>query len=344
MSIDLSTNSAELTEAYNAVCSDNETTSWLIADYKGKTDTLKIYDTGDGDFDEFAEEFNGSKVQYGFCRVKDPNTGIFKFVLVNWSGEGAPVLRKGTCANHVRDVANFFHGAHVTINARNEDDLDTDTVLKKVEKASGANYSSREKARPEFANTNTSGPVGSTYKNAYQAEGLASASERGQFWEEQQAEERARAAALEAQQAEEQQRIDAERRQLEQQSEERRAAMNAANPEPEPAPEPAYEPEPEPAYEPEPEPAYEPEPEPAYEPEQAQDGAYEAEPESVYAEDLGLRAVALYDYQAQEEGELTFDPDDIITNIDQIDEGWWQGAFNGQFGLFPANYVQLLED
>lgn len=24
----------------------------------------------------------------------------------------------------------------------------------------------------------------------------------------------------------------------------------------------------------------------------------------------------------------------------QIDEGWWRGWCNGQYGLFPANYVQ----
>lgn len=27
----------------------------------------------------------------------------------------------------------------------------------------------------------------------------------------------------------------------------------------------------------------------------------------------------------------------------QIDEGWWRGMCKGQFGLFPANYVQLNE-
>lgn len=37
----------------------------------------------------------------------------------------------------------------MTINARNEDDLDEDTVMEKVSKASGANYSiHKEKAVP----------------------------------------------------------------------------------------------------------------------------------------------------------------------------------------------------
>lgn len=34
-----------------------------------------------------------------------------------------------------------------------------------------------------------------------------------------------------------------------------------------------------------------------------------------------LKAVALYDYQAVDDTEITFDPGDIITHIDQIDEG-----------------------
>ncbi|VIO94260.1 Src substrate cortactin, putative [Brugia malayi] len=55
----------------------------------------------------------------------------------------------------------------------------------------------------------------------------------------------------------------------------------------------------------------------------------------------GLTAVAIYDYQKQDDDEISFDPDDIITNIDQVDTGWWRGLCNGQYGLFPANYVEL---
>ncbi|EEC03965.1 conserved hypothetical protein, partial [Ixodes scapularis] len=58
----------------------------------------------------------------------------------------------------------------------------------------------------------------------------------------------------------------------------------------------------------------------------------------------GLRARALYDYQAADDTEISFDPDDVITHIEQIDEGWWQGLGpNGTYGLFPANYVELID-
>ena len=41
--------------------------------------------------------------------------------------------------------------------------------------------------------------------------------------------------------------------------------------------------------------------------------------------------------------EITFDPHDLITGVEKVDQGWWRGyAPNGHHGLFPANYVELL--
>lgn len=54
-----------------------------------------------------------------------------------------------------------------------------------------------------------------------------------------------------------------------------------------------------------------------------------------------LSAVALYDYEAAADDELTFDPGEVITNVEMIDEGWWRGECRGKIGLFPANYVEL---
>lgn len=43
----------------------------------------------DGGLEEMVEELNSGKVMYAFCRVKDPNSGLPKYVLVNWvSGDG----------------------------------------------------------------------------------------------------------------------------------------------------------------------------------------------------------------------------------------------------------------
>ncbi|XP_056338154.1 hematopoietic lineage cell-specific protein-like isoform X3 [Oenanthe melanoleuca] len=57
----------------------------------------------------------------------------------------------------------------------------------------------------------------------------------------------------------------------------------------------------------------------------------------------GICAVALYDYQGDGDDEISFDPEDTITHIEMVDEGWWRGRCRGRVGLFPANYVKLLQ-
>lgn len=45
---------------------------------------------------------------------------------------------------------------------------------------------------------------------------------------------------------------------------------------------------------------------------------------------------------AEASDEISFMPDDIITNIEMVDEGWWKGTCNGRTGLFPATFVELM--
>ena len=60
--------------------------------------------------------------------------------------------------------------------------------------------------------------------------------------------------------------------------------------------------------------------------------------------EYGLCAMALYDFQAFEEAEISFDSGDFITHINQIDSGWCQGLRpDGKYGIFPANYVQVVD-
>lgn len=56
-----------------------------------------------------------------------------------------------------------------------------------------------------------------------------------------------------------------------------------------------------------------------------------------------LQAVALWDYAAADDTEISFDPGEVIAHIEQVDEGWWRGQTRGSTGLFPANFVQLIQ-
>ena len=52
---------------------------------------------------------------------------------------------------------------------------------------------------------------------------------------------------------------------------------------------------------------------------------------------------ALYDYNAQAQGDLSMKAGDRIEIVQRTGDvnGWWTGKLNGVVGVFPANYVQL---
>ncbi|CAK3889938.1 related to Drebrin F [Lecanosticta acicola] len=97
----------------------------------------------------------------------------------------------------------------------------------------------------------------------------------------------------------------------------------------------------------------EPEPEAQVQDHDAARGAAEAAAVSTfgYAEDPrgadgsgGKEAIALYDYEKDEDNEIALREGERITNIDMIDEDWWMGENSrGERGLFPSNYVELTE-
>ena len=58
----------------------------------------------------------------------------------------------------------------------------------------------------------------------------------------------------------------------------------------------------------------------------------------------GKRAVIQYDYEKAEDNELELVEGEIVTNIEMVDEDWWMGTNQkGESGLFPSNYVELIE-
>ncbi|XP_077118903.1 drebrin-like protein isoform X2 [Ranitomeya variabilis] len=384
MSVNLSKNGAALQAAYKDVVDGKTKTDWALFTYEGNSNDVRLAGTGDGGLEELVDELSSGKVMYAFCRVQDPNSGLPKYVLINWTGEGVNDARKGVCANHVSTLANFLKGAHVTINARADEDVEPDSIMEKVAKASGANYNfHKETSR---GNDAPQGPVGSVYQKTNAMSEIKRVGKEN-FWakaekdeEERRLEEQKRAnlerERLERERKDREQKeaearerrfkerageIDAHRRQQQEADKKDRdsAAQKSVNaremflqkersmPS---APSASTQPEPVSSYRPEEEEdLYQepPEDNAVYEEAAPGDSGVQQE-EAVYEtgmdEDRGLCARALYDYQAADDTEISFDPDQIITHIEMIDDGWWRGyGPDGHFGMFPANYVELLE-
>ncbi|XP_070690034.1 drebrin-like protein B isoform X1 [Pempheris klunzingeri] len=477
MAVNLSKNGPELTAAFKEVVDEKSNTNWALFTYEGNSNDIRLAEKGDGGLEEMVEELNSGKVMYAFCRVQDPNSGLPKYVLINWTGEGVKDARKGICANHVSAMRNFLKGAHVTINARAEDDVEPEVIMEKVAKASGANYSFHKETSSRFQDSGPQGPVGSVYQKTNAMSEIRKTN-KDTFWAQAEKEEDKRRQEERRKADEERQHLEKERKdrearealqrdkrdkerasQIEQQKkyqqqqeavgkeqekqrweeqEENQSAQKkavkrgesvekaneaaslisqrAVNPRemfkqrergitpsdpdvPSAAPaspqpgrlqspflsKPMYESErasspqrqasPVPAGSASPVRATEPDvddgqsrceydeqeatpqeqlPEEApaanscvqeiayEEPAQVEDtNSYEVTAEET--SDKGICARALYDYQAADDTEISFDPDEIITGIEMIDEGWWRGyGPDGHFGMFPANYVELI--
>jgi hypothetical protein len=58
----------------------------------------------------------------------------------------------------------------------------------------------------------------------------------------------------------------------------------------------------------------------------------------------GKRALIQYDYEKAEDNEIELREGEYVTNIEMVDEDWWMGQNSqGETGLFPSNYVELVE-
>ncbi|XP_051767134.1 drebrin-like a [Ctenopharyngodon idella] len=503
MAVNLSKNGPALTDAYNEVVNGKTGTNWVLFTYEGNSNDIRVAGKGDGGLEEMVEELNSGKIMYAFCKVLNPSSGVSKFVLINWTGEGVKDVRKGVCANHVHSMANFLRGAHVTINARSDDDVEPAAIMEKVFKGSGVNYNIHKESN-QNNNCEPIGRVGSVYKkvsaldeiqgttrenfwaqaeqdekNRRQEERRKANEERQRLEKEQREQEAREADERERRRREREKEIDQQRlfekkqeaankeqdqRKLEKEEKEHQSPVKAGilraesvqkaneaasiisqrsinprelfmkkerslinsetpssasrpgqlrspflsqqrvsaeNPRSESRSQPlspvrpaaavsvSHVPAPiSPVHE---TPAFpvknaDPFSDDPFVSEQAEgsedewddsdeegsspaDGNREGEysiyasvpsDESLYVnvnqdfqtpttedEETGdnqnICARALYDYQASDDTEITFDPDDIITGIEMIDEGWWRGySPDGHYGLFPANYVELL--
>uniref|UniRef100_A0A8B9G9H4 Intersectin 2 n=1 Tax=Amazona collaria TaxID=241587 RepID=A0A8B9G9H4_9PSIT len=56
------------------------------------------------------------------------------------------------------------------------------------------------------------------------------------------------------------------------------------------------------------------------------------------------QVIAMYDYMANNEDELSFSKGQLINVLNKDDADWWQGEISGVTGLFPSNYVKMTTD
>ncbi|PNJ23991.1 DBNL isoform 14 [Pongo abelii] len=382
MAANLSRNGPALQEAYVRVVTEKSPTDWALFTYEGNSNDIRVAGTGEGGLEEMVEELNSGKVMYAFCRVKDPNSGLPKFVLINWTGEGVNDVRKGACASHVSTMANFLKGSvYQKTNAVSEiKRVGKDSFWAKAEKEE-ENRRLEEKRRAEEAQRQL--------EQERRERELREAARREQRYQEQGGEASPQSRTWEQQQEVVSRNRDEQEsavypREIFKQKERAMTTTSISSPQPGKLRSPFLQKQltqPETHFGREPAaavsrpradlPAEEPVPstppclvqaeeEAVYEEPPEQETFYEEPPlvqqQGAGSEHIdhhnqgqglsgqGLCARALYDYQAADDTEISFDPENLITGIEVIDEGWWRGyGPDGHFGMFPANYVELIE-
>lgn len=55
------------------------------------------------------------------------------------------------------------------------------------------------------------------------------------------------------------------------------------------------------------------------------------------------RCKAIYSYRENKPDELTLAVGDVVEIFEEVEEGWWRGKLGAKVGVFPSNFVELIE-
>uniref|UniRef100_A0A8C5M1U0 Drebrin n=1 Tax=Leptobrachium leishanense TaxID=445787 RepID=A0A8C5M1U0_9ANUR len=181
----------ELLAAYQDVIEEQSSTDWALYTYEDGTDTLTLASSGGGGLPGLTTHFENQKVMYGFCSVKEPHAMLARYVLINWVGEDVPDARKCACASHVAEIADFFQGVDVIVNASSIEDIDPLAIGQRLSNGTGRLASpvlQRLQVREEGGGGE---PVGTNYQKTDAAVEMKRLN-REQFWEQAKREEEER--------------------------------------------------------------------------------------------------------------------------------------------------------
>ncbi|KAI1898224.1 hypothetical protein AGOR_G00070140 [Albula goreensis] len=220
MAVNLGKNRLAILTAYQDVIDETSDTDWALYTYEDDSDDLTLASTGDGGIEEITLTFDSGHIMYGFCSLKEPNSALPHYILINWVGEDVPDARKCTCASHVATIAEFFQGVDVVVNASSIDDVDPVAIAQRLTNGAAPVASpvlSRLRTRDEEGMES----VGTCYQKT-NAELEMKKLNREEFWEKAKREEEMRKEEERRKMAEERRRFEEERMALERREQEER--------------------------------------------------------------------------------------------------------------------------
>uniref|UniRef100_A0A0N4Z9B7 Drebrin-like protein n=1 Tax=Parastrongyloides trichosuri TaxID=131310 RepID=A0A0N4Z9B7_PARTI len=378
MTVNLSKNEKVINDAFEKLAKCASGDEWILLDYEGQSNIIKLSDQGSDGLEELGNSFNSGRVQYGLISIKSCSTKEPKIVMIHWQGEGSSSSQIYSTAGHPEAIKRYFRRVHLLIHARDEIDLEKDAILKMVNKLGGV----REDKNVQGSNSLPQETVHSVYQPVKPSRDI-NISERNNYWKkmndekelEKMLENKCKIESIPSknnnyfepekvssvyqpikpnrdinlkEREEYWKKINEEEKEVKEDSvkidnnliknrknmfekeidnlKETKISSGLGN-------------------------------KMSYQNNTKKDDVGESievkkqsnilstEQESINNKIILPSAIALWDYIAQDDTEISFDPNDIIQEIDQFDEGWWRGrAPNGHYGMFPSNFVKLLEN
>ncbi|KAI1903568.1 hypothetical protein AGOR_G00028520 [Albula goreensis] len=225
MAVNLSKNRLDLLTAYQDVINESSSTDWALYGYEGNSNDLILASSGGGGLPEITVSFDHTRVMYGFCSLKEPNSALPRYILINWVGEDVPDARKCACASHVATIAEFFQvslteGVDVIINASSVEDIDPSAIGQRLTNGT-VPVASPVLSRLRMKDDEQTENVGTSYQKT-NAEIEMKKINREEFWEQAKREEELRKEEERKKAAEERQRFEEERMELERKEQEER--------------------------------------------------------------------------------------------------------------------------
>ncbi|XP_068129996.1 mucin-2-like [Hyperolius riggenbachi] len=131
--LNLETYNLSLVTAKEDILNDRISTDWAVFTYE-KRWNLKLMDSGVGGLEEMIKKFNKNLVQYGLCRVPDPNTHVSRCILIHWVGENADAACREVTMQHLPAIRRFFKEASVMLRAQKVADITQEAITQALGK------------------------------------------------------------------------------------------------------------------------------------------------------------------------------------------------------------------
>lgn len=223
MSVNFAKYQDDITNAWRKVVDEKDKQNWALYGYEGTSNVIKLMSTGSDGLAGLVLDFNCSLIQYAFCRVIDPDVKLNKLILINWQGDSSPLSRKGLCASHVGDVANYFKGATQTITIRNDDEATQEYLMEQILKSCPNRVVdvciARQQPRQQMNNSQDNDRENDSFQSKTKLiDDITSkiAEDRKTFWQRQEEEEKQRIEEEKKKTAEKQAHFEKERKSKEQ--------------------------------------------------------------------------------------------------------------------------------